>query len=280
MKHQTLKIGILATALALLSISVTAQLPGPSLPTDYVDFITTDETIDSVTVGSRMPYRVAAQSAPSTLPSGFTFEYKWAFSGSLSVLTFTGASATAGTGTDFYEENEISVVMPSSTGDITISTNVQSLFNGSVLCPAGPDETNTIRVIDRPTITWTPAVEAFCAGIEVNIPISFSGIDSVEVRYRVDYYDTYDKSGGRTSTSGALYQTLSGTTLDLAAGAFGSGDGLYEIIAENVTDRISRKSLDQTLVESQSGDLPSGAYQVLIIPAPTTSPLEHVRNMY
>jgi len=281
MKHQVLKIGFFTAFLTLLTVGVNAQTlpntPNPPVSTYWTDFFTNaGETIDSVTVGSRMPYNVTEQ----TPVTGLTFEYKWTFSTALTVQDFDGNNLTNKGGSNYYDENEISVVMPSSTGDITITTNVRSLVGGNQLC-TGFDSTYTIRVLPRPTIKWdatTPVVG--CARQAVSIDLTLlTGNSQFEVEYAISYYDTFDKSGGITSTSSDWVVLTSDDSLDFPATAFDEGEGLYEIEITNITDRISRKSLDMSLVAAQTADLPDDAFKVYIYPAPTTNPLQHIRNM-
>ena len=59
-----------------------------------------------------------------------------------------------------------------------------------------------------------------------------------------------------------------------------TNDGKYEIRITNLTDRISRKSLD--LISAIAGtDIPqpNDLYTVHIFPTPTTKKLQHVKNM-
>ena len=281
MKHQVLKLSFIAAFFMLLGTWIFAQptLPTTSNPPDpasWTEFIHTgthDETIDSVTVGSRMPYRVDAQTA---IP-GLSFEYKWLFSPALTVQDYNGITLTGNAG--YYAANEISVVMPATAGDLTITTNVRNLMGTTVLCET-TDETNTIRVVPRPTIKWAAnGIVTGCSAQDVTIPLTaLTGSELFEIAYSIDYWDTYDKSGGLTSTSSG-YVVLSGTSLNFPATTFASGNGLYEITVTDITDRISRKSLDMSLVQSQTSDLPGDAFQVLIYPSPTTNPLQHIRNM-
>jgi len=277
MEPQILKFGFFGAIFLLFSLGINAQLPNtPNPPTSahWTVFTATGESVDSVTVGSRMPYRVAAQTAVA----GLTFEYKWLFSSALTVQTLSGTTLTGSN--NYYVNNEISVVMPAITGDITINANVRTLSGGSVLCAAPTDDTYTVRVIARPTINWAANGSVVgCSAQEVNIPLTtLNGYKQYEIAYSITFYNTFDKSGGVTSTSGG-YVVLTGDNLNFPASAFNNGIGLYEIEVTGITDRISRKSLDMNLVKSTSSDLPGDAYKVYVYPTPTTNPLEHIKNM-
>lgn len=275
---QLLKIGFLAAVLTLLTIGLNAQaLPSTTNPpgdASYTMFTAPDtpESIDSVTVGSRMPYKVT----PQTAITGLTFEYQWLFSPSLTVQDLDGTNLT-NKGSNYYDESEISVVMPATTGNITLTSNVRNLLNGVELC-TGVSATNTITVLPRPTITWTAGgITAICDAQDVTIPVTLTGFREFEVAYTVTHYTNYDGTGTETSSS-VSYAVISGSDLVIPESAF-SANGLYEITVVNITDRISRKSLDMSLVAAQTADLPPDAYKVLLIPAPTTQPVQHIRNV-
>ena len=285
MKHLFKKIGLSATALALLTIGLNAQnltsTPNPPGASDYTNFTATGtrENIDSVTVGSRMPYKVEAQTAPTGLT--LTFEYKWLFDPSLTVQDLGGTNLTPATGTSYYSATEISVVMPASPTTVTLTSNVRNLFNGAVLCEAS-DVNNTIRVLPRPTISWTANTVATCGAATVTIPVTLTGFSDFEVYYTITYWANFDKSDSPSPTPSAVkYATItnSGTaSFDIPSTEF-SATGLYEITVTNITDRISRKSLDMSLVAAQSTDLPTGVYTVLNVPAPTAQPVQHIKNV-
>ena len=297
MKHQVLKIGFFAAFFALLTAGVIAQPTLPNTPTPptaahWTEF--TDppdgESIDSVTVGSRMPYRVDAQ---TPIP-GLDYEYKWLFSTSpaltIQSLSLTPSNLTQSTVdavTDYYSENEISVVMPSTPGLINITTNVRALIGGgTVALPCtGLDVIKDIRVLPRPTIQWVTPPDSIieCAPNlaaipNVTIPVTLSGNREFEVAYTITHYAGYISGGTVTSTTSG-YKVLTGNSVDLIGGTDLTAHGLYEITITNITDRISRKSLDMSLVASQSTDLPAAPYKVYIYPAPVTNPLQHIRNM-
>ena len=277
--NHVLKTGFLAIAFVVLSVGAKAQTD-----TRYVDFTTTPESIDTVTVGSRMPYFVAPQ---ATVP-GLKFEYKWLFDPTLAILNYAGSPATPGTGAGFYVENEISVVMPA-VGSIKIGTNVQSLLvsTGAVLCPAdATDVEYNIQVVAKPTLSWTSTEETFCGNTSpVNIPFSLTGYGLWEVFYEVDYTAL---TTGATPTNivpatkveiGSNGSKAGAYSFDLPAATF-TNPGKYEIRIKNLTDRISRKSLTP-IIAAAGTEIPAATavYTVNVYPAPTTNPLQHIKNM-
>ena len=271
-----LRNGIYATAFILLSVGIHAQtLQNTQISViPYTDFTDTGaESVDSVTVGSRMPYRVEAQ---TNVPAGLDVEYKWLFSSASTVeaLSLTTSPLT-GDG-DYYTANEISVVMPSTTGNITINTNVRYKSGGTALCAGEDDDEYNVMVVDRPKISWTAGEIISCVSMPVTIPVGVTGYKQFEIAYKIDYYNNFDSSGTPVSTN--EWVVLAGNNLIFPKEKFTS-TGVYKITVTNITDRISRKSLDMSLVEAKPGDLPTGAYTVKIYPAPTTKPLQHVKNV-
>ncbi|MDR1154106.1 MAG: hypothetical protein LBL04_05295 [Bacteroidales bacterium] len=275
-----LKIGFLTVACALLSVGVKAQTPPLPTPSSafpnapgYTPYAAGVESIDSVTVGSRMPYKVD----PQATVGGLTFQYQWLFSESLPISDYAGAGVTD-LGSSYYAENEISVVMDGAVvpaGTLfTVKTNVRSLLGTNVLC-AGNEETNSIQVVERPKIDWDaskPKVD--CSTSDVTIPlVTLTGYNQIEIAYTIDYYADATKPGSADKTSDK-YLILTDKSINLPVSEFPDGAGLYEITVTGITDRISRKSLTPVV-----GDVPSDPYQVIIYKTPVTNPLQHIKNM-
>ncbi len=293
---KVLKIGFFAAAFALLSIGVYAQ---PTLPGDYVTFQKVGEGVDTVTVGSRMAYKVAGDpivaSMPATIMNSSIF--KWDFSKAVTIKDIAGASTLtefdASGSPKYYTAKEISVVMPASLGDMTLTINEKSRPVNGTGCE-GNDSIANIFVVAKPTLQW-PATANYssCANdaVTINVPVTGYG------QWNVEYTITYKPFGG-TALAAVTYTATIGAN-GKKAGTFGftipavnfiGTDGVqgvageYSVHVTKLTDRISRKSLDQTLVAAVQGanntaDIPSEAYVVNILPTPTTKKLQHVENM-
>jgi hypothetical protein len=274
------RIGLFAVAFALLSMGVKAQTHSNYI--EFKDDATVKESIDTVTVGSRMPYFVE----PQTAVTGLGFEYQWTFSATgLTILKYDGTgNATAGTGANFYKENEISVKMPSTAGAITVKTNVQSLAGTTVLC-SGTEATNNIQVVPVPTMAWksTEAMKQ-CTPVSADIPIDIqlTGYGQWMVNYSIvksDFDGTNPVAAvNKTDVAiGANGNAVGATATDFALNipeAEFANVGLYTIEVTKLTDRISRKSLDVV-----AGTLPTTKFQIFVYPTPVTKPLQHVKNM-
>jgi hypothetical protein len=155
----------------------------------------------------------------------------------------------------------------------------------------GTSQLLPIQVLDRPTIKWygTTTIGGGCnvKGTTVDIPVDLTGIGEWEITYDVTYTDMNnatqtvgtvtgtDKTvnyGNAHDKSGLSNQNV----LSIAIPASGIGTyGKYEIKVTAVSDRISRKSG----IESEDSDIPAKVYTVYSYPAPTTQPIQHIKNI-
>ena len=297
-------------------------VPVPVAPqaTHFIDFglptetANTQEGWDYVTVGSLMPYRVDEPLQTNEMPSkNFRVDYMWLFTpegaaarpvlkmpASTSELP-TPPAATPATAAPFFAENEVSVRMPEEAGDVKLEQRVRYTFNNEEICP--PDDPNmkrehTIRVVARPSIKLnkedgkTPGdlETVSCVDEDVTIPtgtgpsaqLIVDGIADIAVQFSL----THKAIGANTTTDIATNQwlKLNGTALVFPGELFKAA-GVYTIEFLNVSDRISRKSLDQVGVKAKDDlDMPEGGkYTVYILPKVDSvdkmEPVQHLRNM-
>jgi hypothetical protein len=272
----------------------------------YEDFEDNGETFDSsknedvdyVTAGSRMPYRVKVDppQGMASIPISWVLQYKWLFDPSLAILPISGGS-TALTPTTvhsapahFYAENEISIVIPNSPGTtIQITTDLRTVVNGTALnCGTTPTEiTNDIVIVPPPSVEWDASLTI--AGTDpdfkcdfIPIPVKITGYSEFEIEFKISFDDGDQVSNTETRfITVTVGDVVGGGDTDVsipmgifaeAAGSVGAF-GTYEIEIVNITDRISRKSLDAV-----AGVVPNDPYIVQIIPAPKPT-LQHIRNV-
>ena len=206
----------------------------------------------------------------------------------------------------WYSANEVALYMPTTAGDVNLRTNVRYTNNVNALCE--PDEVPgvtgpfTIRVIPRPKLLWTTTDEdellvGTCEAADVIIPANVTTeSEDVEVQIRIVRYEFGDYDDEGKPKPGAdpvdlddddlFWIALSGTNVFNFPAATFEDVGLYLISVVNVTDRISRKSLDMHAVRSQAGDIPTLPFRVVVNPKPGTDPdtgdstirVNHVRN--
>jgi hypothetical protein len=295
MKTNILKTGLFAAAMTLCTAGVFAQ---PTLPGDYVKFATAGEreSIDSVTVGSRMAYRMAGDPVIANMPAAVMNPsiFKWNFSQSVTIKSLDGSQTltefdnTASPG--YYTNKEISVVMPTTAGSMTLTVNEKTRPVTGTGCE-GTDSVANITVVDKSTLRWPGTIEVgSCTATDVVIPLtlagSLKGRHEWDVTYEVLYtpYDNYP-SGTITKVAGTTVRIPAANTLTINSTVFDAA-GKYEVKVTNLSDRISRKSLDQAAVAAVAGvvgtggaTIPSAMYAIHVYPTPQTKKLEHVKNI-
>ncbi len=297
--NNLLKKGFFVAAITLFSAGAFAQLPSPSHPVDntwYTLFSAsgTRESVDTVTVGSRMTYKTTGDPAINALVTANKMaasEFTWVFSNSQAVYvpsangTTTAPTPSTVVGHAGYFSGslkEIHTIMPANpTNSLTLFVNEWSMLTSTTSGCEGKDTTYNIVVVNRPTLRWPgTAAQSICASTAINLLLTLTGYSQWEVTYKIDYYDDFVGTGVPTTPGTSTKMTVpANKTLNFAATNFVNA-GTYKITIENLTDRISRKSLDQSLVVSQSGDFLNGAaYTVTVVPAPNTQKLQHVKNM-
>lgn len=289
MKTNNIFKSIFLIVAVLFSANLLAQ---PTLPDDYVSFQKAGEEVDTVTVGSKMAYRVDGDPVIQSLITAGVMnpsEFKWEFSTSLTMTKPNGSALTNGddqTGyPNYYTDKEIYVIMPTTVGGITLTVNERSMPKNGIGCE-GSDSTANILVINRPTMAWPGITEIGSCGVDdIEIDLTLTGYSDWVVTY--DVYFTASINGTRTRIHQDETATVgSNKKITVAESLFNQVDGqskpvagTYEIVVTNLTDRISRKSIDQTLIASQAGDIPTDAFKVYVYPAPASKKLQHVKNM-
>jgi hypothetical protein len=253
----------------------------------YVSSTTAGEGIDTVTVGSRMGYQVtpdATIAAMTTIMDPSVF--KWTFSNSASVRKADGSGvATATTSpAGYFNENNISAVMPTSTGDITLKAIERSIPKAdATLGCEGNEQSLTIRVIAKAKIDFTGTLtKGSCSAADYSLPLSLTGFGPWKISYTISFNSgapvTYNVTIGAISNKPGT-TPLTTLTLDIPTAQLSSGVGSYTVTLTNVLDRFADKSLDKTLVAATATELPSSPFNLYIYPTPTTSPIQHIRNL-
>ncbi|MFN8207168.1 MAG: hypothetical protein U0T82_07140 [Bacteroidales bacterium] len=256
----------------------------------YVQSDVAGETIDSVTVGSRMPYKVDPDPVIAALSYMNPSIFKWVFSNGITVNKEDGTGSTSVSGEPGYiVENAISSVMPNIPGTITLTVNEKSQPNSGTGCEGG-DQVLDILVLPRPTINFSGVQSAgSCSVGTYNLPVVLTGYGPWTIEYSVAFNGgtavNYTITGGNayscgTASNAAGLSPTAAFSLVIPAAQLASGPGEYEVKVLNVFDRIALKSLDRGLVGSVASDLPaSNSYKLYIYPTPTTNPIQHVRNL-
>ena len=282
-----IKTALFAVASVVLSATAWAQ---PTLPADYVTFQKAGESIDTVTVGSRMAYKVDGDPTINALVTAGKMaasEYKWVFSNSAAVLKTDGttpatASSIAGH-TGYFKDKEINVKMPTTPQALTLTINEWSMLLGGTAGCEGTDSVANIQVVNRPTIGWNGTPETGgCSVADVPISVSLTGYGQWQVSYTISFVK-HDGTGSVAPVVftnvplGATGKKAGNYSLTIPSTDLVNGEGVYTVTVTNLNDRISRKSLDP--IASVASDLPTGTYKINVYPTPKTKKLQHVKNM-
>ena len=301
-------------------------VPITPLTTHFIDFGTgassTEEGVDFATVGSLMPYRVNIPLTPDEIPANFTMDYMWLFTpkapnatAKLDVwkmpttvaeaeTTVAATPATVTPNTDFFQNNEVSVEMPPLPGMVDLVHRVRYTFKGAEMCPeTNPEKREQeIQVVARPSVKLNAEHGVGVADLEfvgcveepVTIPtgtdasgmLVVDGFADIIIQIKVTHQALVGDGGAVTTPFDNQWLKLTGNTLVFPGEIF-TKPGVYTIDILNISDRISRKSLDQSLVKSVTSGAnadtpPAGALKVYILPKITApedmEPVQHLRN--
>lgn len=277
MKATNLLKSIAITAsLALAGSSVFAQVTGVGplvAPTGI-------NTIDTVTIGSTMPYQVTGDITIHDLES----------QGILTASHFTWSVPAGGTlhnslgtGSPLATDTSVSVNW-TSLGVQTISTTEvpQAALGQPAFSCVANTQTLNVQVVNRPTVVWngtTPTGGCGVAGTLVNIPIILTGTGQFELYYKIVF----------TPLSGPSSTPVDYTSVPFTVGNYQNGSqsinlsysipaasyGTYNIVITKISDRISVKSG----IASQASDIPATNYVIYSYPTPVTSPISHIKNL-
>jgi len=253
----------------------------------YVLSTVSGEGIDSVTVRSRMGYRITPDSIIVSLVEVGIMNpsiYNWSFSDGTTVLNPDGSTAIAVGG--FYADTAISAVIGNTLGIISVSVAEQSVPMAGTGCTGGT-QTLLIQVLPRPTIYYFPPgllqAKGACAVENYSLPLSLSGYGPWSVDYTITfnagapvaYNQVIGSVGNNVGTT-----PINSLTLDIDTTQLANGVGTYLVQITNVRDRISLKSLDSTLIQAHPADLPTvDSFMLYVYPTPVNiNTIKHIKN--
>lgn len=230
----------------------------------------------------------------------------------ISPLQYDGDASTNAGLAGYIVENEVSVVWGGAGVAEGSTYNVRAIEHSNPLSGIadgceGDEEIRNVIILPRPTLAWGDAQTTGCgiapgAAATFYVPLNVTGLGEWEVTYSV----TYNGAAYIATTTSAALGTATAVTSDatvvadaaavknlegtpdtesdglpivLNGGGALNGFGYYDVTITNITDRISRKSLDMSLVASQAGDVPAAAYRIYVNPTPNTQPIQHLQNL-
>lgn len=239
-----------------------------------------NDVVDSVTIGSTMPYQVTGDITMHDLITQ-------------GVLTPSHFNWTVPTGGTLH--NSLGVGSPLAT-DTTVSVNWTSLGVQTVTTTEVPQaasgqpaftcvantQTLNILVLNRPTIVWnavSPAGGCGVAGTTVNIPITLNGTGQFNIYYKIEFtplagVQTTPVDYSVVPFTVGTYQNGS-QSINLSYAVPAASYGTYTVVVSQIADRISEKSG----VPSQASDIPAANYVIYSYPTPVTGPINHIKNL-
>jgi hypothetical protein len=156
------------------------------------------------------------------------------------------------------------------------------VVSGPAFSCTGTSQKLPVRLVARPTAAWGAGASASgCSvdGTTVTIPYSATGTGQYTVTYKIHYTPLSGVASDIVASTAVanLGNYTSGTqTFNFSYAVPSGAYGKYDVIIENVTDRISRKS---GITTSLAADLPAAATTFYAYPSPTTQPIQHIRNL-
>jgi hypothetical protein len=299
-----LKSIICAAIFSLTSIVASAQ----SLPEANTRF-KGSESIDTVTVNSTMPYKIAPV---ATGLAGITFTYKWSIVNASSAIqswpinTYNGSvpvGATVGAG--YVTDNWVAIRMGATVGVDSIKVSTRPTYSGYTLCDN--DTSYTLQLVAVPTLDWDSKATNQTANVDSVIcyknltdaisaskleikGIKLTGYGPWILKYTVKLTDLDGTSNATTSAE----QTITIGTNSSKAGVYSfdvpasllvhanaDKNGVKIVVdVTSFTDRFSRKCLIPADVAGTfAGGSTKHEYGVVVLPGTVTQPLMHVKNI-
>ena len=232
--------------------------------------------IDTVTVGSKMPYAVDASITPDALMNASQFD--WFVTDNTDAVTTTGFTVdeTKDGGTGYYTSDSVNINWTAAAGtQFKVKVAEVSMPKFGTGC-AGSTEELAVEVVALPSIDFQNASGGGCALTTFDIPLNLTGYGPWTVEFTVEK-NSSGSPATHTSKKGSLSTKGTVTTLNLTLdNTHLSGTGLYEVVITKIFDRISTKSLTEL-----NGTLPgTNLFTLGINPTPVTEPIRHLENVY
>ncbi len=266
----------LTVSIVFFAGSIAAQVTGSgtfSAPTG-------NNSTDSVTIGSIMPYQVTGDIHMHALRSLGVLnasDFDWNVPAGGTLLSSSGIGSPLPTDTSV----SVNWTTPGTRTITTREVPQPAAGQPAFTCDADT-QTLFVAVIARPTAAWngsTTAGGCNIAGTTVNIPVSLTGTGQFNLYYKIDF----------VPFSGSPATVVDKTTVPLTLGTYQYGNqsvnlsysipaasyGTYNVTITGISDRISVKSG----VLSQASDIPSTNFVIYSYPTPATGPINHIKNL-
>jgi hypothetical protein len=269
MKAKNLFKGLLAATMFLLSSTLFAQ-------TFVVTPVGGPESIDTVTIGSKMAYAIHPDNAITTWVNAGIFRrsgFNWVFSNALAVKSSADLAPNDSVPDGFYTDTVIHVTNIAPTVTVgtgfSVSVSERSRPKSGTGC-TGIVQTLNIFPVAVPTMLWLTSDTGYCGAVaNTDLNVSLTGYGPWDVSYTVNGVPktaTLGNGGNRASAN--LKLTIAAADLTIVTPIGNS------IVLTNVTDRFSRKSLSAI-----AGTVPATTLKIYSYPTPGTNAIQHLKNL-
>ena len=245
------------------------------------------DTIEYVTLGSIMPYKVSPFNWGSLASFMDPSIYKWWLNGNATGYNLlkpdgiTPLNPLPPPNHVYYNDSSISIQWIK-TGKYTIRVNEKSMPKpGITTCDKGSDiQTLDIVVADRPTVAWDgPTLKGGCGMDNATqyVPLLLKGSKEITITYTLDFTP---QTGTVTTLANQSVNFTVTKNDDTTSGSIPitipqGNYGKYEITITAITDKISSKCG----ISSQPSDIPSSKYTLAVFPMLESTPIKFVKEL-
>ncbi|MDC0584243.1 hypothetical protein OAO55_00785 [Bacteroidales bacterium] len=242
-----------------------------------------DNEVDTVSVGSLMPYavdrdpNVAAMATRGILQPS---QFNWQVTGANNKIDF----GTFNSSTGLYENDSITVSWGQTTGSFEVSTAENSIRNDIILCADETPSVINIEIIDLPEVGFVDSVGGACTSADILIPLRLKGYGPWDITYDITFTNLQGTksviSTGTEKQVGEVSNKFDDTSSDLLdlpvlTDELGFAQGNYTITITQIDDRFTNKSLIDI---NGNVDLENNSFDIFLYPTPNTSPIKHIKN--
>jgi hypothetical protein len=235
--------------------------------------------VDSVVVGSTMPYAVTPDATIAAMTSVMNpSQFRWMMTDESDNVVTTGFTIAETPAAGLYAEDSINVTWTGAAGSTyKVKTTEVSQPKYGASCDGNITEL-FVEVLDVPSVGLNgsgPFQSSGCGLTGDTISVDVSGIGPWDVTFSVEFDDNGSPTEF-TETIGSIGMNGS-FTLDLVLNDVNhltNGSGKYDVNLINVVDRISSKSLTNVPGTVKT----TGEYVIGIYPAPNTGAIRHINN--
>jgi hypothetical protein len=272
--------------MAILNVAVsTAQITSTSA--EFNTKKNAGDTVEYVTAGSVMPYKVTPYDWGSLSSFMNPSIFKWWLNGNATGYALlkkdgvTPLTLLPAPNHDYYPDSAISIQWIK-TGAYTIRVSEKSIPKPGITSCDKPGDFQTLDVVvaNRPTIAWDGAtLKGGCSldGTTQNLPVIVTGSKQVTITYAIIYTpqkgpaDT-TRNQSKTFMVPKNVASINDTIhIPIPKGNYGK----YEIAITGIADKISVKCG----IPAQASDYPSNKYTIAVLPALETGEIEFVKEL-